>query len=69
MYIYIYIYIHIYALSKEFTRKAAARNIRLLLKTKSFSKMEKMLTHRWFKTKILYQLLTLKRIKCFSFKL
>ena len=40
-------------------RKAAAQNIRNLLKIKSFSKMEKMLACRWLKTKILYQLYTL----------
>ena len=46
IYVYIYIYIYI-TLSKSFViSKAAARNIRNLLNTKSFSKMEKMLTCR-----------------------
>ena len=41
MYVYIY-YTYIYTLSKNLAiRKAAARSIRNLLNTKSFSKMEK----------------------------
>ena len=55
-YIYFKRYVYICTLSKDFIiRKATARNIRNLLKGKPFSKMEKMLTCRWLKTKILYQ--------------